>query len=177
MSPVDELSRNSPFLLNENDDPLKICDDRVDNQLAEMEAKKEDNRLVQKRKQTPPHEEQCDSPDENDDADSIVSSTCGKKRRRKAVKLKDEQLDLQCEWRDCNYVNGSLDQFVRHVSLHIPHLEVKVNEDQEGNSSVLFPRILPAYNSVILLAHKICSLFKYHRRMYWFENRKRKHGK
>jgi hypothetical protein len=62
--------------------------------------------------------------------------------------MKDEQLDLQCEWRDCDYVTCNLDQFVRHVSLHIPHLEVKVNEDQEGNGSVVYPRILPASISI-----------------------------
>jgi hypothetical protein len=147
MSPVDESSRNSPFLLDENDDPLKIPIDRVDSQSAEMEEEKEDSRLSQKRKQAPPQEEQCDSPDENDDADSIVSSACGKKRRRKAIKLKDELLDLQCEWRDCDYLTNNLDQFVRHISLHIPHLEVKVNEDQEGNSSVLFPIFLPVMSA------------------------------
>jgi hypothetical protein len=147
MSPVDEVSKTSPFLIRQKftkDDALENCDDRVDNQSTHMEGKEEDTGLSNKRKQATPQEQQCDSPDENDDADSITSSACGKKRRRKAIKLKDEQLDLQCEWRDCDYLTSNLDQFVRHVSLHIPNLEVKVNEDQEGNSSFLFPRILPA---------------------------------
>jgi hypothetical protein len=144
-SPVDELSKNSPFLINQKftkADALKNCGDWVDNQSSHMEEKSEDSRSSEKRKQVPLPQEQCDSPDENDDADTIVSSACGSKRRRKAIKLKDEQLDLQCEWRDCSYCTRNLDQFVRHVSLHIPHLEVKVNEDQEGNGSVRFCHVL-----------------------------------
>jgi hypothetical protein len=44
---------------------------------------------------------------------------------------------------------------VRHVSLHIPHVEVKLNEDQEGTGSVLFSH---------MLAHiSFCSLLKYFR--------------
>ncbi|XP_023708959.2 uncharacterized protein LOC111865293 [Cryptotermes secundus] len=151
MSPADELSKNSSFLLNQKftkDDALKNCGDWVDNQSSHIEKKNEGSRPSQKRKQAPLCEEQCDSPDENDDADSVVSSACRNKRRRKAVKMKDEQLDLQCEWQDCDYVTCNLDQFVRHVSLHIPHLEVKVNEDQEGNGFVVYPRILPASISI-----------------------------
>jgi hypothetical protein len=53
------------------------------------------------------------------------------------VKLKDEQLDMRCEWQDCNYLTCNLDHFVRHVSHHIPQLEVKVNDDQEGTYTVI----------------------------------------
>jgi hypothetical protein len=172
MSPVDELSKNSPFLLNQKftkDDALKNCGDWVDNQSSHMEEKNEDSRPSQKRKQAPLHEDQCNSPDENDDADSIVSSACGNKRRRKAIKLKDEQLDLQCEWRNCDYLTCNLDQFVRHVSLHIPHLEVKVNEDQEGNGSVVYlgsfllPLVLYLHLKLTL---RLESLFQ-NRTTYW----------
>jgi hypothetical protein len=64
--------------------------------------------------------------------DSSETSISKEQRKSKKIKLKEEQLDLQCEWRDCDYRTCNLDHFVRHVSLHIPHLEVKVNEDQEG---------------------------------------------
>jgi hypothetical protein len=91
------------------------------------------------------HEEQCESTDESDGS---APSACGKKKRRvKATKLKEEQLDLQCEWRDCDYHTSNLDHFVRHVSLHIPHLEAKGNEDQEGTGSVVFLRILHTSSS------------------------------
>jgi hypothetical protein len=51
--------------------------------------------------------------------------------KSKKIKLKEEQLDLQCEWRDCDYRTRNLDHFVCYVSPHLPHLEVKVNEDQK----------------------------------------------
>jgi hypothetical protein len=31
---------------------------------------------------------------------------------------------------------------VHHVSLHIPHLEVKENHNHEGTNNVVFPRCL-----------------------------------
>jgi hypothetical protein len=75
--------------------------------------------------------------------------------KSKKVKLKEEELELQCEWRDCDYRTSGLDDFVCHVSLHLPHLEVKVNEDQEGTGSVLFS---------LMLAHiSFCSFLKYFR--------------
>jgi hypothetical protein len=73
----------------------------------------------------------------------------------KNIKLKEEQLDLQCEWQDCDYCTCNLDHFVHHVSLDLPHLEVKVNEDQEGTGSLLFNH---------MLAHiSFCSFLKYFR--------------
>jgi hypothetical protein len=79
------------------------------------------------------------------------------KCKAKAVKLKEEQLDLQCEWRDCDYRTCNLDHILRHVSLHIPHLEVKLNEDQEGTGCVLFNHMLVHIN--------FCSLLKCFRRI------------
>jgi hypothetical protein len=93
-----------------------------------MQEKALDCRSLQKRRL-----EECDSPDENDDDDdAMMSSTGANKRKRRMVKLKDEQLDLRCEWQDCDYDTCNLDHFVRHVSLHIPYLGVKVNEEHEG---------------------------------------------
>jgi hypothetical protein len=139
MLSFDELFGTSPFLLSEEvseADALTNCDECADDQSSQIEEKKEDCRPSQKRKQ-------YDSTGASDDSDSAVPSTCQKKKcRGKAIKLKDEHLDLQCEWQDCDYRTCNLDHFVHHVSLHIPHPEVKVKEDQEGTGSVVVPRIL-----------------------------------
>lgn len=130
MSAIDELSTDSPLSLHQSftkADALKKCGDWVDSQSCHTQEKD----MGCKAKQRGGQGEECDSPNETD---SIVSSACGNKRKRKMVKLKDEQLNLQCEWRSCDYVTCNLDDFVHHVSLHIPHLEVKENEDQEGVS-------------------------------------------
>lgn len=136
VSPFGEVFRNSPYLLSEKfteSDAPTNCADYADSQSSHMQEKNEDCKPSQKRKQAPVHEEQSDSTDENDDSDSTVASACGKKKcRGKVIKLKDEKLDLQCEWQECDYRTSNLDHFVRHVSLHIPHLEVKVIENQEG---------------------------------------------
>jgi hypothetical protein len=177
VSPFGELFRNSPCLLSEKfteSDASTNCADYMDSQSSYMQEKNEDCKPSQKRKQAPVHEEQSDSTDENDDSDSTVPSVCGKKCRGKVIKVKDDQLDLQCEWQDCDYHTCNLDGFVRHVSLHIPHLEVKVNENQEGTGSGLFPRILPTSSSTwqcnlsnSLLVHiNSCSFFKYLKRLY-----------
>jgi hypothetical protein len=133
VSTVDELSTDKPLSLHQSftkADALKKCGEWVDSQSCHMQRKDVDCSAKPKKE----HREDCDSADENDDANSVVSSACGNKRKRKIIKLKDEQLNLQCEWRDCNYVTCNLDHFVHHVSLHIPHLEVKENEDHEGVS-------------------------------------------
>jgi hypothetical protein len=178
VSPFGELFRNSPYLLSEKfteSDAPTICADYVDSQSSDMQEKNEDCKPSQKRKQTPVHEEKSDSTDESDDSDSTAPSAFGKKKcRGKVMKLKNEQLDLQCEWQDCDYRTCSLDHFVRHVSLHVPHLEVKVLENEEGTGSGLFPKILPTSSSTWLcnLSSRLfvhinsCSFFKYLKRHY-----------
>jgi hypothetical protein len=56
---------------------------------------------------------------------------------------------------NCDNHTSNLDHSVSHVSLHLPHLEVKVNEDQEGTGSVLFSHMLAHIN--------FCSVLKYFR--------------
>jgi DNA polymerase II small subunit/DNA polymerase delta subunit B len=112
-----------------------------------MKKKDMDCRPKQKRRQVSLREEECDSSDENNDTDSSVSSTSRKKRKRKVIKLKDEQLDLQCEWQGCDYFTCNLDDFVRHVSFHIPQLEVKMNEDQEGTGTSVIVRVVASSNN------------------------------
>jgi hypothetical protein len=97
-------------------------DDFVDGLLSLLEENDEDHR-----------------PSEESNNETAISK---EQRKSKKIKLKEEQLDLQCEWRECDYRTCNLDHFVRHVSLHIPHLEVKVNKDQEGTVSVLFNQLL-----------------------------------
>jgi hypothetical protein len=137
MSSFGELFGTSPSFVSEEfseADALANCAECVDNQSSQMQEK-EECRPSQKKKR-------CDSTDASDDSVSTVPSACAmKKRRGKAVKLQ-EHLDLQCEWRDCDYCTCNLDHFLHHVSLHIPHPEVKVNEDKKGTGSVVFPRIL-----------------------------------
>jgi hypothetical protein len=58
---------------------------------------------------------------------------------------------------NCDNRTSNLDHFVSHISLHLPHLEVKVNEDQEGTGSVLFNHMLAQM--------KFCSLLKYFSRI------------
>lgn len=127
-SSLDESSRNSPLCLSvKKADVQKKCGDWLASRSSHVQEKALDYRSLQKRRQ-----DECDSPDENDDTDDMLSSTSANKRKRRMVKLKDEQLDLRCEWQDCDYLTCNVDHFVRHVSLHIPDLEVKVNEAQEG---------------------------------------------
>jgi hypothetical protein len=115
------------------------------------------------------HEERCAS------TNSIVPSACGKKKvtcgKKKVTKLKNEQLDLKCGWQNCNYHTRKMDDFVHHVSWHIPDLGVKIYDTRKGTDSVLFCRILTASSSTWqchlcnhVLAHIIfCSLLKYFR--------------
>ncbi|PNF17531.1 hypothetical protein B7P43_G16827 [Cryptotermes secundus] len=122
-----KMSSMSPSDEGPEGDGLAHCADYVDSQSSDIVMKNEVCR-----KEAPVYEERCDSTDSSDDSASVAPSACVKKRKAKAIKLKDERLDLQCEWRDCDYRTGNLDHFVRHVSLHIPHLEVKMTDDQEG---------------------------------------------
>lgn len=81
VSPFDELFKTNPYLLSEKfaeADALTNCADCVDSHTREV------------------HEEHCDCTDKSDDSDSSVPSACGKKHGSKVIKLKDEQLNLQC---------------------------------------------------------------------------------
>ncbi|KAL7288098.1 hypothetical protein TKK_0017884 [Trichogramma kaykai] len=81
-----------------------------------------------------------------DDGESIVEtdsefdsvSECGAKRRKIAVKLKAETLNLSCQWRDCTFSEKSLDNFIKHVSYHIPEVEYKEISDDIGNYCCLW---------------------------------------
>ncbi|KAJ8683240.1 hypothetical protein QAD02_019032 [Eretmocerus hayati] len=58
-------------------------------------------------------------------------SECGAKRRRLGVPLKNEKLDLSCEWRGCQFNVRSMDAFAKHVANHVTELEIKVTDDGE----------------------------------------------
>jgi hypothetical protein len=79
--------------------------------------------------------------EERNDTSTLIPSSCGKKvHKEKVIKLKEEQLDLQCEWWGCDYRSCDREQFVCHVSLHIPEREV----NDEGTISVVFSTMLVA---------------------------------
>jgi hypothetical protein len=85
---------------------------------------------------------------EDDDTGSSGSPACEKKMHKdKIIKLKDEKLCLECEWQDCHYHTCNLDQFVLHVSLHIPQIGGTLNKDEKGTGFVVLPRTLLASNS------------------------------
>lgn len=84
----------------------------------------EDN--VLKRKLDNEHEEFFDTDSEFDSV-----SECGAKRRRVAKQMKDEILNLLCEWKDCLFDSNSLDIFVKHVANHIPQLKINTTEDNK----------------------------------------------
>jgi hypothetical protein len=130
MPTFSELFSN-PLLLIEEDTKANVlmnCANGMDIQPSDIQEKAENSRSS-KRKRATARIKQCDSIVASID----VASSCEQKKRKvKAIKLKDEQLDLQCEWRDCDYRTCNLDQFVHHVSLHIPQLEVKMIENEEG---------------------------------------------
>jgi len=89
--------------------------------------------------------------DETSDTNSSISSTFGKKRKRKMIRLKNMQLNMRCEWQNCDYCTSNLTHFVEHVSFHIPHIEVKENNDKEGNYSnvkIMFLWDVMPYNLV-----------------------------
>jgi hypothetical protein len=98
---------------------------------------------VQKRKSGPAPENQSDATDSSTDSGSSVpAASAENKCKSKVIKLKDEPINLRCEWRDCNYQSCTLDHFVHHVSLHIPQLEVKMNETQEGTGYIVRSEVL-----------------------------------
>jgi hypothetical protein len=138
ISQVDELSKTSPFAICEKvpeaDDAIS-CSDCMDSQSCQLHEDKEDRRASQKRHQT--QEQQHDSTD----PDITEQSDIGKKMKHanKAIKLKDEHLDMLCQWRGCDYRTCLIHHFVLHVSLHIPQAERRLNENKEGIGFVVFP--------------------------------------
>jgi hypothetical protein len=125
-SQFEELFGASPFMHEEH---VEDYEEYLDSLLAVFEDKTEN--------QSPP----------------LVSEECCAPSSSGRIKLIEEKLDLQCEWRGCNYRICSLHEFVSHVSLHIPHLEVRQTEGQEGTGSVVFSHVLVHIN--------FCSLLKY----------------
>jgi hypothetical protein len=107
----EEVRGTWPFLGVPKGDIVPNCDDYLDSLLSFLEGDIENHEPSQ---------------------ESIEKLPLKEQHKSKNIKLKAEHLDLQCEWRDCDYHTGNLDHFVRHVSLHLPHLEVKINKDQEG---------------------------------------------
>jgi hypothetical protein len=194
MQEFDDLFGITPFLLSDETtgaDWVEQYGNYVDSQSSHMDMRNEVCSASEEWEQAPVYEEftvasdssgstlpaACDSsgntlPAACDSSGSTVPSACGEKKRKgRIIKLKDEPLDLQCGWQDCNYRSSNLDHFVRHVSFHLPHLGVKLNKDEEGTGSVVFPRLLPASSSTWqchlcnhMLAHiNFCSLVKYFR--------------
>lgn len=75
------------------------------------------------------HETDCDL-EERVDTDSEFDSVseCGGRKRRHVIKTKDDDFNYICEWKDCVFTSHSLDNFVTHVSSHVPQLDVQKTE-------------------------------------------------
>jgi hypothetical protein len=95
----------------------------------------------------PAHSVDSQSQQVLEDGDTVSNGLSACEKKEKAIKLKDEELCLECEWQDCHYHTCSLHQFVHHVSLHLPHVEVKLSKDEKGTAFAVLPRILLASNS------------------------------
>lgn len=67
----------------------------------------------------------------NTDSEFDSVSECGGKKRKVGTQLKDEVLNLVCEWRECAFRSNHMDQFLRHVSSHIPNIQISVKDDSE----------------------------------------------
>ncbi|PNF32344.1 hypothetical protein B7P43_G13153 [Cryptotermes secundus] len=134
ISPADKLPGTSAFNLSEEfteADLLKIFDELESSQSFHAQQTNEECRTLLEREQTPLHKERCDS-SESDSTETNELPTAENTRVLKSINLRDEPLHLQCEWQDCGHFSHNLDDFARHVSFHIPHLEVRMNEKQEG---------------------------------------------
>lgn len=67
----------------------------------------------------------------NTDSEFDSVSECGNKRRRVGTQLKNEVLDLVCQWKECTFRSSHMEQFLRHVSSHIPSIQISVRDDNE----------------------------------------------
>lgn len=67
----------------------------------------------------------------NTDSEFDSVSECGAKRHKVGIQLKDEALDLTCEWTACTFRGNHMDQFMRHVSSHIPNIHISMKDDNE----------------------------------------------
>jgi len=67
----------------------------------------------------------------NTDSEFDSVSECGGKKRKVGTQLKDEVLDLICEWKECTFRSNHLDKFLRHVSSHIPNIQISIKNDNE----------------------------------------------
>ncbi|PNF26442.1 hypothetical protein B7P43_G16451 [Cryptotermes secundus] len=135
ISSFNDLFGTDPFLFGDEDplaNGLENSADYVDSQSSHMDVNNGVCSAPEEMKQSPVYEELCDFTVASDCSDSTLPPACVEKKHKGKIKLKDEQLDLQCGWRDCDHRTSNLDQFVRHVSFHLPHLEVKLKNDQEG---------------------------------------------
>jgi hypothetical protein len=126
---VDYKRTEVPLHNEEYDSPHEIYD-MDGNQSPDVQEK--DMGCKPELKEVPLCKKDCDSPDETDETDENQSFTYEKKRKNKIHKSNYKQLDLKCGWLGCNYQSSNFDYFVRHVSLHIPHLEVRENQNHEG---------------------------------------------
>ncbi|XP_018309707.1 histone H4 transcription factor [Mycetomoellerius zeteki] len=77
-----------------------------------------------------PDELECDDW-YNTDSEFDSVSECGGKKRKVGTQLKDEVLDLVCEWKECTFRSNYLDKFLRHVSSHIPNIQISIKDDNE----------------------------------------------
>lgn len=67
----------------------------------------------------------------NTDSEFDSVSECGGKKRKVGTQLKDEVLNLVCEWKKCTFCSSHMDQFLRHVSSHIPSTQISMKDDNE----------------------------------------------
>lgn len=67
----------------------------------------------------------------NTDSEFDSVSECGAKRRKVGTPLRNEKLNLVCEWEECTFRSDHMDKFLKHVSSHIPNVQISMKDDNE----------------------------------------------
>ncbi|XP_014484535.1 PREDICTED: histone H4 transcription factor [Dinoponera quadriceps] len=104
----------------------KMVQDRCIKWMEELQEDCYTEDTTAKRKSETDYE---DCYDTDSEFDSV--SVCDAKRRRVGTQLKDEVLNLICEWEECSFHSKRIEEFLRHVSSHIPSVQVSVKDDDE----------------------------------------------
>lgn len=78
------------------------------------------------------HKLESDSEETIDtDSDFTSVSKSDAKKRKVAVKLKSEKLNLVCEWKECEFSSNSIDSFIKHVATHVTQLDIRITPEME----------------------------------------------
>ncbi len=66
-------------------------------------------------------------------SEALIENPVNPKKRVKKYCPNDARYDLECEWKQCDFISNSMDDYLAHLDDHLDHYSDQTNQSKFSN--------------------------------------------